>query len=148
MAKGGKSSAFARLGRRGSPAKIYNNRKQNNLRELAEDEELHPKSGASTPVRRPRIVTEVVADGHGRQVVDEVGKSPEHPDKTEGREGEIPAGHRVPPVPAGSRVEQELSQHDQETVQETPGHRNHRIRLHPVQDGDRIVLLLETAAQT
>lgn len=50
-----------------------------NVRELGQDEELDPESGAAASVARARVGAQVVPKGHVGDIMKELGRRSEHP---------------------------------------------------------------------
>ena len=51
----------------------HNEKRIHQFGEFGEDKELHPETGGSRSVRYDGVGAEVVAEGHGGEVVEEVG---------------------------------------------------------------------------
>jgi hypothetical protein len=114
-----------------------------NLRELGQDEELDPQSGAAASVARARVGAQVVPEGHVGDVMKELGRRSEHPQEGEGRQEQIPRRHGLAPVPARPAGEVLLSSHNQDTVQDARPDGNHGMALHPVKYGGGIIVLFK-----
>jgi hypothetical protein len=114
-----------------------------NVRELGQDEELDPKSGAAAPVARARVGAQVVPEGHVGDVMKELGRRSEHPQEGEGRQEQIPRRHGLAPVPARPVGEVLLTSHNQDTIKDARPNGNHWMALHPAKDGSGIIVLFE-----
>lgn len=110
----------------------------NQFRELAEDEEKHPKSSRSGSILRFRIIAIEFLQRIVTENVEQGRCSPDNTHCREERQSKIPQGHGCSPVPWIPFCKVGFASRNENGIQEHGSNRNIRVSCHPRMDFDAL----------